>query len=137
MHILLKQFAMLFFPIVALTLANYTDLNVLANIHIARMCHHLFYDLCIFKRLLRFWDYINRWLTTILNLLSYWTYYQTFTWIDTIFVFFRFEKSTKSIKKSNHEQVCFFQWPGMELLFRCEYDRHIQCEINNDKSSTL
>lgn len=101
MHILLKQFAMLFFPIVALTLANYTDLNVLANLHIARMCHHLFYDLCIFKRLLCFWDYINRWLTTILNLLSYWTYYQTFTWIDTIFVFF----VSKSQRNQSRNQI--------------------------------
>lgn len=136
MHILLKQFAMLFFPIVALTLANYTDLNVLANLHIARMCHHLFYDLCIFKRLLCFWDYINRWLTTILNLLSYWTYYQTFTWIDTIFVFF-VSKSQRNQSRNQITNKFFFQWPGMELLFRCEYDRHIQCEINNDKSSTL
>lgn len=101
MHTLLKQFAMPYFPIVALTLANYTDLNVLANLHIARMCHHLFYDLCIFKRLLCFWDYINRWLTTILNLLSYWTYYQTFTWLDTIFVFF----VSKSQRNQSRNQI--------------------------------
>lgn len=137
MHTLLKQFAMLIsplwlwrWPIIPISMSWLT--------YILRVCvitcfmiYAFLSGCCVFE------------ITSINDWQQYWTYYHieltirhSHGSIQSLF-FFSFQKSTKSIKKSNHEQVFFFQWPGMELLFCCEYDRHIQCEINNDKSSTL